>query len=75
MAGQHFTSNLCVTWLVGPDEADDLQPGEEEKSAKGDQSQQIRGAAGSRLKTRGGGQLGIGGSDGYCTLSEEVRLS
>jgi len=31
---QHLARDLCIAWLVGSDETDDLQAGKEEKSAK-----------------------------------------
>jgi hypothetical protein len=69
MARQHFARDLRVAWLVGADQADDLQSGEEEEAAEDDQRQDVDGTAGAFVEGLRVFLFGGGERDGYCTLS------
>ena len=45
MAGQHFARDLGVAWLVGSDQADQLNSQQEEEAAENDEGKSIGGAA------------------------------
>jgi len=66
---QHLARDLCVTRLVGADETDDLQAGEEQESAESYKGQEFRGAARPIVKGARIGWFEPSECDDYCTLS------
>ncbi len=69
MALQHLAGDLCVARFVGANQADDLEPGKEQKSAEGNQRQNVGRAAGAVVERLRIFLLGESARDGYCTLS------
>jgi hypothetical protein len=69
VALHHLAGDLCVARLVGADEADDLEAGKEQESAKGNQRQYVGGAAGAVVERLRIFLFGESARDGYCTLS------
>jgi hypothetical protein len=66
---EHLARHLRIARLVGAEQPNPLETGEEQESTKRNECQQIGGAAGALGQRTLGIQIGLGQRDDYCTLS------